>query len=90
MTLTEQISDMKRQRIPPMLLRSFDWYKALDDEQRYLVEERVSIMCDNGPCTHAAYVCARNDLERYNAEVSEPGDRPAANATGATPPDSLH
>ncbi len=56
------VEDLRRRRVPAPLFRSFPWYRALDAERRYQVEERIAICVENGPVTPEAWLLAREEV----------------------------
>ena len=64
MTLSERITDLRTRRVPVHRMEQFDWFRALDEEQRYTVLERVGMCVGDGPITAEAWACAESDINK--------------------------
>lgn len=58
-----RIEHLRRVRFPFYLLRSFIWFKCLDAEARYRVEERIGMCVGSGAITLEAYVLAEEEAK---------------------------
>lgn len=62
MSLATNILQLNRDKVAVVLYRQMGWYKKLDDEQRYRVEERIGMCVGAGDCTVEAYALARMEV----------------------------
>jgi hypothetical protein len=52
-------AQLRRERVPTQLIKSFTWYRNLTEERRVEVEEMLGICCGQDPVTAEAYAQAR-------------------------------
>lgn len=69
--LSQQIASLQRRRVPTPLIKTFRWYRELNEEERYVVEERLAICVGSGPVTAEAWILAKQDLERHRNRKAE-------------------
>ena len=52
-----------------LLQKKSDLFLAYcNDDETYVDNERVAIMCGTGPLTESAHECAKEDVKRFNEE----------------------
>ena len=53
-----------------LLQKKSDLFLAYcNEDEAYVYNERVAIMCGTGPLTEAAHECAKDDVRRFNEEM---------------------
>jgi hypothetical protein len=65
MTATEiqkRAAIVRRLRIPAPLIKTFTWYRELNENERVEVEERLALCVGTGPVVAEAYVQVREIL----------------------------
>lgn len=65
-----EVARLQRRRVTCALVRSFTWYRQLNEEQRYTVDERIALCVGAGPCSPEAWTLARFQLQQPTTKTT--------------------